>query len=291
MPELPEVEGVVRGLQPVVTGKLIKSVDVSPTIIHSKENGKEAIIKGADVESFQSALPGMAIVRIERRSKYIYFHLKNQDGESFLLVSHLGMSGAWFYVRSLDDIMEEKFKKHSHVTLHFDEGDMLVYADIRRFGELRLLETEADYPPLLLMAPEPFDEGALDHYLNMSLLPRYENKPIKEFIMDGHVVSGCGNIYATEALFNLRIHPARKVKRISKERKIQLFHEIVAVLLDSIENGGSTISDYRSINGGAGTMQHRLQMYSKKNCPICGKPTKQKTIAGRTSTYCGSCQK
>lgn len=291
MPELPEVEGVVRGLQPVVTGKLIKSVDVSPTIIHSKENGKEAIIKGADVESFQSALPGMAIVRIERRSKYIYFHLKNQDGESFLLVSHLGMSGAWFYVRSLDDIMEEKFKKHSHVTLHFYEGDMLVYADIRRFGELRLLETEADYPPLLLMAPEPFDEGALDHYLNMSLLPRYENKPIKEFIMDGHVVSGCGNIYATEALFNLRIHPARKVKRISKERKIQLFHEIVAVLLDSIENGGSTISDYRSINGGAGTMQHRLQMYSKKNCPICGKPTKQKTIAGRTSTYCGSCQK
>lgn len=291
MPELPEVEGVVRGLQPVVTGKVIKSVAVSSTIIRSKEHGKEAIIKGADVESFQSALPGMAIVNVERRSKYIYFHLKNREEETFLLVSHLGMSGAWFYVRTIDDILEEKFKKHSHVMLHFEDGDMLVYADIRRFGELRLIKTEADYPPLLQMAPEPFDDGALEHFLHMSLLPRYENKAIKEFIMDGHIVSGCGNIYATEALFNLRIHPARAVKRISKVRKIQLFQEIVAVLLDSIENGGSTISDYRSINGGAGTMQHRLQMYSKKNCPICGKPTKQKTIAGRTSTYCGSCQK
>lgn len=110
MPELPEVEGVVRGLQPVVTGKLIQSVDVSPTIIKSKQVGKEAIIKGADVESFQAALPGMVIARIERRSKYIYFHLKNQYGEPFLLVSHLGMSGAWFYVRTLDDIIEEKFK-------------------------------------------------------------------------------------------------------------------------------------------------------------------------------------
>lgn len=99
----------------------------------------------------------------------------------------------------------------------------------------------------------------------MSALPKYENKAIKEFIMDGHIISGCGNIYATEALFRMKIHPARKVKRISRERKIQLFQEIVIVLLDSIENGGSTISDYRSINGESGNMQNRLQMYGKRN--------------------------
>lgn len=290
MPELPEVEGLVRSLKPIVTGKIIESVEVSKTIIDSKANGKEAILKGLDVESFREALPHMKIERIDRRSKYIYFHLQ-KDGTSYLLVSHLGMSGAWFYVKGLHEILEDKFKRHIHVILHLSEGDMLVYADIRRFGELRFLNSVEDYPPLLLMAPEPFDQNALDHYLEMSTLPKYENKPIKEFIMDGHVVSGCGNIYATEALFRMRIHPGRKVKRISKERKIQLFNEIVIVLLDSIENGGSSISDYRKINGESGNMQNRLQMYAKKTCPICNAKTLQKTIGGRTSTYCGKCQK
>lgn len=290
MPELPEVEGVLRSLQPIVTGKTIKSVDVSKTIYTSKANGKEAIIKGLDVDQFRLALPGVKIDHLERRSKYIYFHLL-KNGYAHMLVSHLGMSGAWFYVKNLHEITEDKFKRHAHVTIHFEEGGMLVYADIRRFGELRLLEKEADYPPLLLMAPEPFDQYALDHFLHMSALPKYENKAIKEFIMDGHIISGCGNIYATEALFRMKIHPARKVKRISRERKIQLFQEIVIVLLDSIENGGSTISDYRSINGESGNMQNRLQMYGKKECLACGTKTKQKAIGGRTSTYCPACQK
>ncbi|QFF99675.1 bifunctional DNA-formamidopyrimidine glycosylase/DNA-(apurinic or apyrimidinic site) lyase [Psychrobacillus glaciei] len=290
MPELPEVEGLVRSLKPIVTGKTILLVDVSETIITSKANGKEAILKGLDVEYFCKVLQHMTIESIERRSKYIYFHLvKNQL--PYLLVSHLGMSGAWFYVRGLHEIVEDKFKRHTHVILHLVGGDMLVYADIRRFGELRFLKNEEDYPPLLLMAPEPFDQNALDHYLAMSSLPKYENKAIKEFIMDGHVVSGCGNIYATEALFRMRIHPGRKVKRISKERKIQLFNEIVIVLLDSIEQGGSSISDYRKINGESGNMQNRLQMYGKKKCPICNKRTLQQTIGGRTSTYCGTCQR
>ncbi|TQR19821.1 bifunctional DNA-formamidopyrimidine glycosylase/DNA-(apurinic or apyrimidinic site) lyase [Psychrobacillus vulpis] len=290
MPELPEVEGLVRSLKPIVTGKTIQSVEVSETIMTSKANGKEAVLKGTDVQSFCESMPRMTIKQIERRSKYIYFHVI-KDGIPYLLVSHLGMSGAWFYVRGLHEIIEEKFKRHTHIIFYFEEGGMLVYADIRRFGELRLLKKEEDYPPLLLMAPEPFDLNALDHYLEMSTLPKYENKPIKEFIMDGHVVSGCGNIYATEALFRMRIHPNRKVKRISKERKIQLFHEIVIVLLDSIENGGSSISDYRKINGESGNMQNRLQMYGKKECPVCHAKTVQKTIGGRTSTYCGSCQR
>ena len=108
MPELPEVEGVVRSLRPIATGKTIQSVDVSETIITSKANGKEAIIKGVDVDAFREALPQMTIERIDRRSKYIYFHLM-KDGIPHLLVSHLGMSGAWFYVRNLHEIGEEKF--------------------------------------------------------------------------------------------------------------------------------------------------------------------------------------
>lgn len=289
MPELPEVEGVVNSLKPVATGKTIDKVVVSPVIYLSKQEGKHAIIKGHEVDVFCEALIGMNIHEITRRSKYIYFHL-NKNHETKLLVNHLGMTGAWFYVRSLDDITEEKFRKHIHVTFYLNDGMLLVYSDIRRFGEMRLLNEELEYPPLLLMAPEPFEESALPHFLNLSIQPKYRNKSIKEVIMNGQVISGCGNIYATEALFRMRIHPARQVKRISEKKLVQLFDEIVNVLNESILAGGSSISDYRNINGEAGSMQSRLQMYGKKTCIVCTSETKQKVLAGRNSWYCSKCQ-
>src|SRR5690606_33734923 len=156
---------------------------------------------------------------------------------------------------------------------------------------LRLLGKEEDYSPLLKMAPEPFSEEAIDHFLTMASTPKYARKPIKEVIMDGHVISGCGNIYATEALFRMKIHPGRATERISEKRKRELFQEIVEVLQESIDAGGSSISDYRNINGEAGTMQTRLKMYGKKVCGTCGKETKSMKIAGRTSVYCPQCQR
>ena len=119
---------------------------------------------------------------------------------TYLLVSHLGMSGAWFAVNSIDEVTELKFRRHIHVIFEMEDGGLLVYSDIRRFGELRLLDCEADHPPLLKMAPEPFDEEACGHYLDFAATPKYARKAIKEVIMDGQVISGCGNIYATEAL-------------------------------------------------------------------------------------------
>ncbi|WP_153730636.1 bifunctional DNA-formamidopyrimidine glycosylase/DNA-(apurinic or apyrimidinic site) lyase [Sporosarcina obsidiansis] len=290
MPELPEVEGVVRDLAPLVEGRTIKRLSVSDTVVTSKLAGKETIIKGRTVEDFLQVLEQMQIVKIVRRSKYIYFHLQKKE-QPHLLVSHLGMTGAWFVVNSPNEITEEKFRKHAHIFLEMEDGGLLVYSDIRRFGEMRLLQTEEDFPPLLEMAPEPFSEDALDHFLILAESTKYKGKAIKEVIMDGKVISGCGNIYATEALFHMNIHPARTCDRISRKRKVQLFQEIVRVLQESIDAGGSTISDYRSVNGNAGTMQNRLHMYGKKVCGTCGKPTKSKQIAGRTSVYCPSCQK
>lgn len=289
MPELPEVEGVVRLIRPVAAGKTIRDVFVSDTIRLSKEGGKEAIIKRMDADAFIGSLIGARILRVDRRSKYIYFQMK-KDNE-FLLVNHLGMSGAWFYVDSLLAIREEKFRRHVHVVLTLDDGNLLAYADIRRFGEMRVLNEEGDFPPLLLMAPEPFDESALEHFLRMAESPKYKNKPIKEVIMDGQVISGCGNIYATEALFRMKIRPNRAAGRISRLRKAQLFQAIAAILLESIEAGGSTISDYRNINGESGQMQNRFGMYGKKQCMECGSMTKSLQIGGRTSVYCPSCQK
>lgn len=289
MPELPEVEGVVRQIRPAAAGKTIREVFVSHTIRLSKANGKEAIIKKMDADAFINRLVGAKILSVERRSKYIYFTMQKE--REFLLVNHLGMSGAWFYVDSLLSITEEKFRRHVHVVLTLDDGNLLAYSDIRRFGEMRLLNGEADFPPLLLMAPEPFAEEALAHFLHMAERPKYSAKPIKEVIMDGQVISGCGNIYATEALFRMKIHPNRAAGRISRARKIQLFRAVAAILLESIDAGGSTISDYRNINGESGRMQDRFGMYGKKQCMECGTATKSLQIAGRTSVYCPTCQK
>lgn len=289
MPELPEVEGVVRQIRPVSIGKKIDAVTVSDVIRLSKENGKEAIIKRIEADRFIQQLTGAQIMRVERRSKYIYFTLRK--GNEFLLVNHLGMSGAWFYVGQLEAIPEEKFRRHVHITLLLSDGNILAFSDIRRFGEMRVLQEEAEFPPLLLMAPEPFDKGALEHFLAMAESPKYKSKAIKELIMDGQIISGCGNIYATEALFKMKIHPNRAASRISRKRKIDLFSSIVAILAESIEAGGSTISDYRKVNGESGTMQNRFGMYGKKQCAICGTMTKTLKIGGRASVYCPSCQK
>lgn len=132
MPELPEVEGVVRQIRPVSIGKRIVSVDVSDTIRKSKQAGKDAILKRIEADDFQERLAGAQILAVERRSKYIYMTMKNE--QEFLLVNHLGMSGAWFFVDSLLAIPEDKFRRHVHVVLTLDDGNLLAFSDIRRFG-------------------------------------------------------------------------------------------------------------------------------------------------------------
>lgn len=290
MPELPEVEGLVRAFAPEAIGRTVQVVTVSDIVIESKERGREAIIKGMTSEEFIHNMKQMKIVNVTRRSKYIYMDLE-KDNMAYLLVSHLGMTGAWFVVNSIDEVTELKFRRHIHVVLEMADGGLLVYSDIRRFGELRLLNVEADHPPLLKMAPEPFDEEACEHFLAFAILPKYARKPIKEVIMDGHVISGCGNIYATEALYKMNIHPGRTTERISVKRRKELFDVIVDILQESIDAGGSTISDYRNIDGESGTMQNRLKMYGRKTCLACQSETKSMKIAGRTSVYCPKCQR
>lgn len=289
MPELPEVEGVVRALAPKVEGYTIDKVELSSTIYESCKLGKQCIVKNIEPDLFTEVMQGMTIEKVVRRSKYIFFHLQ-KDGEKFLFVNHLGMTGAWFVVGALHEITEGKFRKHVHAVFTLHIGELLVYADIRRFGEMRFMKKIEEHAPLLLMAPEPFEEYACEFFLQKCELPKYQNKPIKEVIMDGQVISGCGNIYATEALFKMGIHPARKTSRISKKRKVELFNSIRSILQESIDMGGSTISDYRNINGEAGGMQHRLKMYGKKVCPNCKSTTKSMSIGGRTSVYCPKCQ-
>ncbi|MDJ1088105.1 bifunctional DNA-formamidopyrimidine glycosylase/DNA-(apurinic or apyrimidinic site) lyase [Macrococcus caseolyticus] len=290
MPELPEVEHVKRGIEPHITGERIIDVHFSDAVSNGKTQGKETIVKGLSLDAFKERCIDTHIESVMRRSKYIIFKLKGKDGNRYM-VGHLGMTGAYFVVPSIDDIIVPNYKKHWHVTFTLSSSMKLVYSDIRRFGELRMLDESQFAHFDATIAPEPFSEEGRAHYISALHLPKYQDKPIKQVIMLHSVVSGCGNIYACEALHNAGINPNITVKKLSEKRRTLLYEHIVDVLNEGILYGGSTISDYRNAQGESGTMQNRFKVYGKKICGTCGNEIKTKVIATRNTHYCTHCQK
>lgn len=290
MPELPEVEHVRRGLTPKITGQVIIGVTFSDTVHSGKDAGKETIIKGTDLQSFKENIIGSTIKLIDRRSKYLIFTLENEFGEHYI-VSHLGMSGAYFVVEHLDDIGIPNYINHWHVELALQSGKKLIYSDIRRFGEMRLLKRLEDAKQIMSIAPEPFDEGAEDYFLEQLELKKWQQKPIKEAVMNHSVISGCGNIYACEGLHAARISPHRTVSSLAASDKRLLFRALAAALNEGILYGGSSISSYRNVEGQSGQMQTRFKIYGKKTCGTCGGDVDTAIIAGRNTHYCLVCQK
>lgn len=290
MPELPEVEHVKRGIEPHITGERIIDVHFSDAVSNGKTQGKETIVKGLSLDTFKEHCIDTHIESVMRRSKYIIFKLKGKDGNRYM-VGHLGMTGAYFVVPSIDDITVSNYKKHWHVTFTLSSSMKLVYSDIRRFGELRMLDESQFAHFDATIAPEPFSEEGRAHYISALHLPKYQDKPIKQVIMLHSVVSGCGNIYACEALHNAGINPNIIVKKLSEKRRTLLYEHIVDVLNEGILYGGSTISDYRNAQGESGTMQNRFKVYGKKICGTCGNEIKTKVIATRNTHYCTHCQK
>ncbi|AYU55452.1 bifunctional DNA-formamidopyrimidine glycosylase/DNA-(apurinic or apyrimidinic site) lyase [Staphylococcus debuckii] len=290
MPELPEVEHVKRGIEPLAINQYIEEVEFSDAVIKGKEIGKDTIIKQMDLPMFKMYSEGYKITRIERRSKYILFYIET-DEDKRVLVSHLGMSGGFFIVDTLDDIIVPNYKKHWHVNFKLSNGKQLIFSDIRRFGEIKNVADLSVHSSFSDMAPEPFDENAFAHYKHQLNTKTYHKKPIKQVILDHKVIAGCGNIYACEALFNAKIDPERPVYSLTEEEQERVFNEVVKVLCLGIENGGTSVSSYRHADGKTGQMQHYLKVYKKKVCPVCGGPIHTKVIAGRNSHYCPHCQK
>ncbi|RXK18218.1 bifunctional DNA-formamidopyrimidine glycosylase/DNA-(apurinic or apyrimidinic site) lyase [Macrococcus sp. DPC7161] len=288
MPELPEVEHVRRGLTPVLHQQISK-ITFSDKVIEGHKNHKQTILKDMHLKAFKAGLINGEIISINRRSKYLIFEINKHDN-SIYLVSHLGMSGGYFIVDTIDDIPVDNFRKHWHVQFQLNHK-ILVYSDIRRFGEMRLMD-EAQFELFnQKIAPEPFEPVAQDYFMNRLNEKKFQNKPIKSVIMDHSVVSGCGNIYACEALFHAGILPNTMVASLNEENCIQLFKAIQRVLQEGIEHGGSTISDYRNVNGQSGQMQNRFYVYGKKQCGYCGSDIEHIVIAGRNSHYCATCQR
>ena len=293
MPELPEVETVRRGLQPVLEGRRIAA----------------AVVRRADLRlpfppRLAERLTGRRVERLRRRAKYI---LADLDGGETLIV-HLGMSGRFtvYPAGSNEGAMLGEFHhaapeaaagagKHDHVLLETAEGARLVYNDHRRFG-LMLLEPTAGLDAHRLFAglgPEPLDPplGAA------ALGARLRNKaaPIKAALLDQRVVAGLGNIYVSEALHRAGIHPGRAAGSLSPPRIARLADAVTAVLAAAIAAGGSTLRDHAQVNGELGYFQHAFRVYDRAGtpCPTPGCPGTVRRIvqAGRSTFYCARCQR
>lgn len=276
MPELPEVETVMRGMQARLDGRVIVRAEVRrPDLRWKLPENLAARLTGARVTSFR------------RRAKYILMRL--EGGESVLL--HLGMSGRI----TLRPRGKNDPELHEHVVLETDDGWEVAFVDPRRFGSIDLVRTDAEEQHRLLsgLGPEPLSDAFTAKLLKAALIGK--RTPIKAALLDQTIVAGLGNIYVCEALFRARIPPTRLAGEVATRL---LVPEIKATLNEAIAAGGSTLRDYVQPGGELGYFQHAWQVYGREGepCPACpGKPDcdgiARITQSARSTFYCPKLQR
>lgn len=268
MPELPEVETTMRGIAPYVCGQRIDKVIVRHRQLRWPVAPETAQLGGCRIES------------LARRGKYILMRLDRGS-----LIWHLGMSGS-MRIQPLHTAPES----HEHIEIQLASGQTLKYRDPRRFGAL-LYTADDPYQHRLirLLGPEPFTEAFNADYLHQRCKGRTAS--IKSVIMDGQVVTGVGNIYACEALFQSGIRPTRKAGKLSKPRLARLIAAIQQILEAAILQGGTTLQDFSQADGKPGYFSQQLQVYGiKGDCKTCGTRIRQITQGQRSSYFCPACQ-
>ena len=286
MPELPEIEIVKRSL--------VKKINKAK-IVNVKINNRNLRYKIP--YTLSQKLVNEKILKISRRSKYLIFHFKNK-----LLLVHLGMSGKFLIVRSKDNKMFKTsfyydlniLAKHNHIYFVLNNGLVLIYNDVRRFGFFKLFENVKLKEIIFLkkLGPEPFSVLFCIKYVQKFIKNRKKN--IKNLLMDQTFVSGLGNIYVNEALFLSKIHPLRQCSNLERKSIKNLIYNIRRVLKISINQGGSSIKDFKNAYGKSGNFQQFFNVYGQenKNCSriSCKGKIKKISISNRSSFYCNSCQ-
>lgn len=273
MPELPEVETVRKGLVHLVKGKRIDNVDVRWT----------KIIEAPEVPTFQELVKGQTIEDIQRRGKYLIFKLTDFD-----LISHLRMEGKYEFFES-NPIVD----KHTHVIFHFSDGTQLHYHDVRKFGRMALVgkNQSETYKGILRLGPEPLPETFTLAGFKEQL--KKSHKAIKPLLLDQRLVTGLGNIYVDEALWQAKIHPEQPANTLTDKEVKKLRQAIIEVLSKAVAAGGTTIRTYLNALGEAGKFQLSLNVYGQtgKPCPRCGTPIVKLKVAQRGTHICPTCQK
>ncbi|NUR45233.1 MAG: bifunctional DNA-formamidopyrimidine glycosylase/DNA-(apurinic or apyrimidinic site) lyase [Sphingomonas sp.] len=268
MPELPEVETTVRGLEHVLKGRRITRVEV-----------RRADLRRSFPQELGQRLTGATVTSLGRRAKYGLIHTDRDD----TMIFHLGMSGSW-------RINHSKLEKHDHLLLETDEGNRLALNDPRRFGSVDLVSTAElqGWPAFAALGPEPFDVTAA--HLNARLAGR--SAPIKLLLLDQRIIAGLGNIYVCEALYRAGIHPKRAGSSISLERLRRLVPAIHDVLAEAIAAGGSTLKDFAAPDGELGYFSKSFAVYDREGQPCsCGGKVRRIVQGGRSTFYCPACQR
>lgn len=270
MPELPEVEVVRQGLQ-----KILKEQPVLEKVELMRPDLREPI----PAKKIRT-LVGEKVLSVDRRAKYLLLWTARGG-----MLSHLGMTGTWRVAAPGDE------RVHDHIYLHFSGGLRLAYRDPRRFGYFDFITDPMTHPKLKELGPEPL----LVTFTGQSLWESLRGKEValKVALMDQKVVVGVGNIYASEALFAAGIKPSLAAKSLSKERAEVLVAEIKKILTRSIEQGGSSISDFAQASGESGYFQTTFRVYGREgeDCLQCGKKIRAKVLGGRNTFWCSRCQK
>lgn len=295
MPELPEVETVRRGLEPVLRGRRILRVEQ-----------RRAALRFPLPECFAERLEGRRIKRLDRRAKYILVHL---DGGEVLAI-HLGMTGRFTVGsarngkgRRLGEYTHDRGQqaKHDHLVFMISGGAVVTYNDARRFGYMTLIaEKELEHDAFFKgLGVEPLSDDLTAAYLARRALGKKVD--LKAFLMDQRIVAGLGNIYVCEALFRARLNPWTAAARLATKSggatagARRLVEAIKRVLEDAIRAGGSTLRDYKQANGDIGSFQKEFAVYGREGEPCtrpgCRGTVRRKTQGGRSTFFCPACQR
>lgn len=277
MPELPEVETVMRGLAPVMEGVRLDKV--------------RAFVPKLRVDipaRFEERLSGNKVIQLRRRSKYIL--IECEDG--LIAILHLGMSGRVSIHASGSG--KPPREKHDHVTFLTERGDLVVFNDPRRFGLIVFSDSETiqDHALIKDIGPEPLGNRFDADYLWSRLKTR--KSPIKTTLLDQKVVAGLGNIYVCEALWRAGIHPTRRADKVRKHEVEKLVPIIRDVLNEAIAAGGSTLKDYAQVSGELGYFQHNFKAYGREGeaclAKDCSGMIERIVQSNRSTFFCPICQ-
>ncbi|MFI3284319.1 MAG: DNA-formamidopyrimidine glycosylase [Erysipelotrichaceae bacterium] len=269
MPELPEVETVLRTLETRIKDQPIKEIDIL----------WDNIIVG-DKQLFKNQLRNQHFRHFKRRGKYMIFEM---DDVAF--VSHLRMEGKYYI-----EPFNQENSKHIHVVFHLEDFD-LKYHDTRKFGKMEIIPLQNDYHIFKNLGPEPFDNRYNISYVAPIL--KKSNKSIKEILLDQSFVAGIGNIYADEILFLTGVRPSKKANKLTLKQMSQLIENTKIVLNEAIEMGGTTIRSYTSSLKVTGLFQQKLYVHTRVNqpCVRCENTILKTRVGGRGTYYCAKCQK
>jgi len=275
MPELPEVEHVVRALSRAVLGRRILAAEIK----------LKRLLAGSSPTSLKRKLRGARIETIRRRGKYIVIEFDNQQ----LLLVHLRMTGKFVCLGA-----DMPLPPYAHAVFYLDDDRRLVFCDMRQFGRMRLLPAKAfsTLPQIETLAPEPFSDGFDMAYL-LETLSR-SRRSLKQLLLDQTRILGLGNIYASEALFLARISPMKSAQSLSKQRATRLHHSIRAILQEAIDAGSTLRIDLTEANGSYfGTTERFWRVYEREGepCVNCGRKIRRIVQGGRSTYYCPRCQR